>query len=781
MSYKSTKTRFDSIIVLFRWFRDVIKEDLMQILLTLRLSLCSLGLKGSFMGNLKSFLAVFLFICISIHVSSEIQKESEIVVIGNTQKEQKELAGSGTYIDAKTLKTFQEADIEKVLSYVPGVNFRPEEGHGLRPNISLRGTYSDRSAKITLMEDGLLIAPAPYTSSAAYYFPTLGRMSGVEVVKGPSSIQYGPYTIGGAVNLISTPIPSKNKGYFLQELGNDGQAKTHVYYGVNQDHFGALLEAIHHKNDGFEEVAGYKNADTGFDIKDYHAKLRFNTSKLGTFYHELLLKIQSSTETSNQTYVGLAAADFQKKPRTRYGFSQYDVMNNDHQGLSLRYLFAWDDIKVQLTGYQNDFKRDWFKVDKVDNQKVYGLGNGIDSIIGAANLGDSNAQSILNGTNTQAVDILLKHNNRKYESRGLDLKLFWDTEFASVNNKLTLGARSTYDKEDRFQWYETSEWFNGQLGPLSEGSKPGFSGNNRITYTNAHALYLHNKINWEKWTLTGGLRHEDWTMKQDRFVDSVRSALNPNYPKELARDNKTLLGMGASYALTDTMQGFFGYHQGFTPTSGGANPEEADNIELGVRYNKQSTSATLIYFNSQYKNIFGTCSNSSSAIEDCDLGDTFDGGKAKIQGIELELSKNLNYSSITFPLALVYTYTDAKFETQFKSKFWGEVSKGTAIPDTPEHQLMLSAGFIHESGYKGNARARYSGETCSVASCKDNTEIEASTVVDLSLRKEIVRNLEAYGIIDNLFDATDIVARAPKNGIRTQKGRSYRLGLVYTF
>jgi len=38
---------------------------------------------------------------------------------------------------------------------------------------------------------------------------------------------------------------------------------------------------------------------------------------------------------------------------------------------------------------------------------------------------------------------------------------------------------------------------------------------------------------------------------------------------------------------------------------------------------------------------------------------------------------------------------------------------------------------------------------------------------------------DLYFIVENMFDSEDIVARAPKNGIRTQRPRSFMIGLRY--
>ena len=238
----------------------------------------------------------------------------EITIIGDALA-QKELAGSGAVIESEQLRLEVATDINQILKTVPGVYIREEEGFGLRPNIGIRGATAERSARILLLEDGVPIAPAPYAAPAAYYFPTLARMSSVEVLKGVSMLTHGPQSTGGALNLISTPLPTETGGSLRASLASFGSSDTTVSYGIAGNELSALVEATQRHSDGFKSLDG-DGSDTGFDIADYLVKVGWMGDT-----QQLLLKAQYSAETSNETYTGLSDRDFDANANRRYGMT----------------------------------------------------------------------------------------------------------------------------------------------------------------------------------------------------------------------------------------------------------------------------------------------------------------------------------------------------------------------------------------------------------------------------------------------------------------------------
>ncbi|MEL7401738.1 MAG: TonB-dependent receptor plug domain-containing protein, partial [Pseudomonadota bacterium] len=184
----------------------------------------------------RCFTCRFALLPLAVAISSVAQADESLeldnVYITGGEDQVLTQPGSATLIDDIALEQFEYSDINRVLNAVPGVNLQEEDGYGLRPNIGLRGTSPERSKKITLMEDGVLAGPAPYSAPAAYYFPNVSRMSAVEVFKGPATIQYGPATIGGAVNLVSRPIPFAASGELDVQYGSDNFQRYEAWYGA---------------------------------------------------------------------------------------------------------------------------------------------------------------------------------------------------------------------------------------------------------------------------------------------------------------------------------------------------------------------------------------------------------------------------------------------------------------------------------------------------------------------------------------------------------------------
>jgi len=713
-------------------------------------------------------LLTILFFAPAFAVEYDIETIESVSIIG-TKADARRIAGSGTVISNEDLQKTIDTDIHKILSAVPGVFFRTEDGYGLRPNISIRGTSLDRSSKITIMEDGVLVAPAPYTSASAYYFPTTGRIHAVEVLKGPSAITQGPSTIGGALNLISTPIPTEGKGKFVQELGDNGMMRTHAVLGGDNGTFGAMVEVHEHSTDGFDSIVNV-GGDTGFDKSDLLAKFRYTSGN-----HEVTLKMLDLDESSDQTYVGLSQSSFNKNPRMRYGMTQYDQMNNDGEQQSITYKGSFGNVDVIATSWSNDYHRDWFKVDKANNGKAFGISNGINNVIDAANNGNADAQGILDGT--RAVKVKLKHNNRFYGNEGIQFQLSTDIGDHSV----TFGYRDMEDYESRLQNYEcfdqSADGKNSALSPCSTGWT---GSNNRLRETDATSYFVQDTITMDKLTLTIGYRSEDYDKVENRWSDAkpTRTIKDAKYNNKNSSGDYSTTGFGATYDVSENLKLVAGFHQGMSPVFNG-DAEEADNMELGFRYNKETTSVEVIYFASDYVNLVAECKNSSGG--DCDAGDTFSGGEVDVSGLEVDASWVLQRNAVNYPIAITYTSTDATFDNSFDSDYFGVVASGDDLPYIPSSVLAISAGFITDSGWSGYMRMADHGSSCSTAACGTYENIEAYSYIDLSLRKRVNESLDVYGVLENATDNEDIAARAPKNGARSQKPQTFKIGFSYKF
>ncbi len=285
-----------------------------------------------------------------------------------------ELTGSGQRIALDGLSRQSYGDVNRVLRQAPGVYLREEEGYGLFPNISIRGIDPSRSSKTTLMEDGVLTAPAPYSAPSAYYSPNAARMSGLEVLKGSSQIRFGPHITGGAVNYLSTPIPASRKGYLRTLYGSENEWRAHLYYGDtlrldNGGRFGYLVEGFYRRTDGFKKLdraPDAKGSGTGFELMEPMLKLMWEPNT--AVYQRFEARVGYTDLDADETHLGLTEEDFARDPYRRYAASRFDNFSSEQFRSYVRHFVAFSDATdLETTFYYNRFDRNWYRLSDVQN------------------------------------------------------------------------------------------------------------------------------------------------------------------------------------------------------------------------------------------------------------------------------------------------------------------------------------------------------------------------------------------------------------------------------
>jgi Fe(3+) dicitrate transport protein len=710
------------------------------------------------------------------------ERLKEVIISANTilgsKFEIKNKTGSANYISEEDLKKFSYTNINRVLQTVPGINIYEEDGFGLRPNISLRGTSPERSAKINLMEDGVLIAPAPYSAPAAYYFPTIGRMQSIEVLKGSSQIQYGPNTTGGAINMISSRIPDKFSGRASIAAGNYDSRSTQLTIGDSYKNFGFVTDYFNYNSDGFKNLDGGGN--TGFDKSDYLAKFRVNSNLDAKTYQSLTFKIQYSEEEANETYLGLTDEDFQENTFRRYRASSEDVMNAEHQQYQLTHFIRLSSsLDISTTGYLNKFKRNWYKLDDVNLGERVSISN----ILSSPQNFPLEYQTILGNENTQEDAMGVKANNRAYTSNGVQsiAKLRWGSDGLQT---LEAGIRYHEDDEDRFQWVDRYAFLNNELIRTTVGEKG--SDANRISGAKALAAHLLYTIKVENLTLTPGLRYENITLTRMDYGTNDPSRTGQDLSIRENKVNVWIPGLGANYRFSNDFSVFGGVHKGFSPPSNtpGQNAEESINYEIGTRFSVKGLQGELVGFYNDYQNLLGS---DLAATGGTGSLDQFNAGEVRVSGIEFLLNYNLLYNKsekFKLPVSVSYTLTDTEFLTSFDSNedIYGVVTKGDEIPYIAKNQLNATFGLEHKK-FEVNLNSRYTSAFRTKAgsgSIPENFKVDSNFIVDLSARYFLNENFTLSTNIINLFNTKYAVSRVPA-GLRPGHPFGINFSVAYGF
>ncbi len=678
--------------------------------------------------------------------------------------------GSTHVIDRRELRKVQVAtdDIHTMLRQIPGLNIQEEDGYGLRPNIGMRGTGTDRSSKITMMEDGVLIAPAPYSAPAAYYAPTPGRMESIEVRKGSSQIKSGPITTGGVLNYVSTSIPAGFRLRANVTSGGDNTRKISANIGDTSRHFGWLVETFQLRTDGFKQIDG--GGESGVNLADYLGKLRFNTTPTDTLYQELEIKAGRTTQDGNETYLGLTDADFAANPWRRYAASQNDTFASTHVQYQVRHLFARPAWDLTTIAYRNNFTRAWYKLDTV-------MGTNLSSVLSNPS-GFPPQMAVLTGGPSAENALAIRNNSRTYFGAGVQSTLGARLTTGRLTHALEAGLRYHEDEEDRFQQDDAFQMVGGRT-VLTRAGAPG-SQTNQVVGASAVAGFVSNTITAGAWTVTPGLRYEAIDLRRTDYArtDPARTAPTARINTSV---NVLIPGLGVAYRLNAATL-FGGVHKGFAPPGPGlaaeTTSENSLNYEAGARLERDGLQAEVLGFFNDYSNLLGrdTLSTGGSGS-----GDLHNGGRVRVRGLEASARWQIvSRGTLSLPVRVAYTFTQAEFRNSFQSSYgpWGTVQRGFELPYVPRHQVSaamdLEAG-VWRARVDATAVGRMrtlSGEGALVAARATDTTF----ALGLSGEYALTAGARLYASVQNVTNHVHVVSRHPA-GVRPGLARLVMVGL----
>ena len=686
-----------------------------------------------------------------LNAEAPVQDLDAFSVIGSKENIS-DLQGSGYFLESTELEVFKQTDITAILRTIPGVYVRPEEGYGLFPNISLRGVDSGRSQKVTIMEDGILSSPSPFSDPAAYYSPTAGRMSGFEVLKGSSQIKYGPQTTGGVINYLSTPIPTEKETNLSLSYGSEAEIIGHLTSGdvvkMEKGTLGYLVEVYHHQTDGWKTINGTASLpasdQTGFEKTDYMLKLSWTPAKDTRHYFEF--KAGYTELDGDVGYTGLSSTDFATDPYQRYAMTRFDNMDSDHMRLYLRHLFKIsDNTKLTSSVFYNQFNRDWYKLSHINGTSL-----------STSALENPTILATLNGT--AAGNITLKHNDRTYTVQGIQTKI---NHKVGVHN-LEGGIRFTDDVYDTNPYSDDLYVINatGGIDSITPAAKSGSTRDSK-----AWEIYVQDTLELGKFDVTPGIRHT--------LVDFNHQGMESDI-------EVTSPGISFDYTFDRGTEIFGGYFRGQalpgpSGRSNGDQKETSDSFELGVRN---------VLENKLYYEFVGFYSKYDNMLARDSLGlDTTSRnfGEASING--LEILGGYDFGTLggmvsATPLTVSATYSKTEFDTATSgSDFWGGAQPGNDFPYIPDWQFNARLGFIFE---KTDLYLNYQWVDEVYTDAANTHAIDSYGLLDVSLTRYINEKLSIYGKVTNLTDEEYATTRLPA-GYRAGAPRLFTVGLDYTF
>ena len=166
----------------------------------------------------------------------------------------------------------------QIFGRIPGIHIWESDGSGIQPGLASRGLSPNRSWEFNVRMNGYDITPDPMGYPEAYYNPPMEVVDRIEIVRGASSLQFGPQ-FGGLLNYVLRKPDISTRFTFESQntVGNNGLFSTFNYLGGTEGRLSYTAYYQKRVGDGWRQNS-YFNTDHAHLEANYALSNKF---KLG--------------------------------------------------------------------------------------------------------------------------------------------------------------------------------------------------------------------------------------------------------------------------------------------------------------------------------------------------------------------------------------------------------------------------------------------------------------------------------------------------------------------
>ncbi|WP_240334306.1 TonB-dependent receptor [Sphingobium estronivorans] len=587
----------------------------------------------------------------------------EIVV--TAQKRSESLQKTPISIVAMTSAMLEKkgiVDLTDLRSQVPALQVTPHPNSATTARVFIRGVGNNDDQitvdpSVAIYLDGIYIARGQGLSAE------IADVERIEVLRGPQGSLYGRNATGGAINYI-TRAPVLGEFHAKQSLtyGNYDQFRTRTSINVPiGDTLAVELAYLHSEKNGF-----VKNPGTGVDRWGDQRRDGYRAAVHWQPVDGLDLRYSYDRSDINDTPPYIVAAPFYPLVADRPSEGSPFVRNLER-----------NDVRSQ----GHNFTASWEVSDTLT----------VKSLTGYRKLSNDTNQNYLTGAAGPFPLILTGFNQNQKQ---------WSEELQLIG--------SAFDKQ--LEYVLGAYYFDEKANGTDFSIPAGRARLDRAATVNNRAYALYGQATWRPQFLdglyvTGGLR---WSRDERKATLDQTSTPLVGAPIVLptGRGDNSFSNLAPSavigYNFTRDINFYAKYSKGYK--TGGYNlrastvqrfnegfgPETLDSFELGLKstWLDNRLRFNISAFRSNYKDIQTNVQTDPNNVA---VTDVFNAGKARIQGLELELTAKPS-DALTF--SANYAYLDAKFQQINDPVTGADITNRYTFIEAPHHTLTTSVEYV---------------------------------------------------------------------------------------